>query len=120
MRYCRNCRSLNPGDPAFCTSCGRSFGQKLCPSGHGNPRGARHCSICGSTELSSPHPRTRGFVRLLPVLLGAAFILAWSLYFTVFIRTLVGSPDRLLPLMVGGLGLSILFLIYVATVHVRR
>lgn len=56
MRYCLRCRRLSGAGP-ICTSCGGSFGGRLCDyprSPHLNPPGARFCSRCGSTVLREP------------------------------------------------------------------
>lgn len=53
MRYCLRCRRLS-SDGAICTSCGGSFGGRLCDyprRPHLNPPDARFCGQCGSTVL---------------------------------------------------------------------
>src|SRR5947209_18622743 len=57
MKYCYHCSRINPGDPLFCNTCGRSFDRKLCPRLHPNPRSAEICARCGSRELSTPHAK---------------------------------------------------------------
>src|SRR5437764_7073948 len=57
MKYCVQCGRLTAGKPLFCSFCGRSYDQKLCPGRHVNPRSAEVCSQCGSRELSTPQPR---------------------------------------------------------------
>ena len=52
MRYCPYCRRLNPGKPAICHYCGRTWYIRICPRGHENPPGALHCGTCGSVDLS--------------------------------------------------------------------
>lgn len=56
MRRCTYCFRFHPGTPAYCSHCGRTFGVKLCPRGHSNPRTVAFCSECGSAELSTPAP----------------------------------------------------------------
>lgn len=53
MRYCLRCRRLS-SDGAICTSCGGSFGGRLCDHPrhpHLSPPDARFCGQCGSTSL---------------------------------------------------------------------
>lgn len=79
MTYCFHCGRLTWGKPLFCNYCGRSFAGKLCPRLHVNPRNAKACSQCGSTELSTPQPKVSGwwhvFGFLVRILLGA--LLVW-------------------------------------------
>ena len=56
MRRCTACFRFHPGHPTYCSNCGRSFGVRLCPRGHINPRGTTFCSDCGSSDLSTPAP----------------------------------------------------------------
>jgi hypothetical protein len=67
MKYCTNCRRLSPGDPLFCTQCGRTYDVRLCPRHHPNGRGADVCSECGSRDLTQPAPRRGLSGRLVPV-----------------------------------------------------
>src|SRR5437764_656338 len=96
MNYCYNCGRINPGDPLFCNTCGRSFDRKLCPRLHPNPRSAEICSRCGSRELSTPQPKVSFSWRMLELLtrmcVGAALgFLALLLVYEVF-SELLGSP----------------------------
>jgi len=52
MRWCLACRRLS-GDFPICTSCGRSFGGRLCggKKRHLNPVSANYCGQCGSSML---------------------------------------------------------------------
>jgi hypothetical protein len=68
MRYCYNCGKLTTGKPLFCNFCGRSYGIKLCPRLHTNPRVAEVCSQCGSRELSTPQPNVPLSARLIAIL----------------------------------------------------
>lgn len=56
MRRCTYCFRFHPGDPVFCSHCGRSFNVRICSRGHRNPRGVTFCSECGSVDLSTPAP----------------------------------------------------------------
>lgn len=54
MRYCLGCRHLSADGP-LCTSCGRSFGGRLCghkKQRHLNPPDANVCGQCGNTSLT--------------------------------------------------------------------
>ena len=57
MRFCNQGHYITTGEPLFCNFCGRSYGLKLCPHRHSNPRTALVCHTCGSRDLSTPHPR---------------------------------------------------------------
>jgi hypothetical protein len=56
MRRCTFCFRFQPGQPTFCSHCGRSYGVRICSRGHRNPRGAAFCAECGSNDLSTPAP----------------------------------------------------------------
>jgi hypothetical protein len=53
------------GEPYFCQFCGTSYGVKLCPRMHPNPRKAQVCSRCGSRDLSTPGPKLPWWTPLL-------------------------------------------------------
>jgi hypothetical protein len=57
MKYCYNCNRITPGEPLFCSSCGRTYNHKICAHKHLNPRHAMVCSQCGSREFSTPQPK---------------------------------------------------------------
>lgn len=113
MRYCHNCHRLSAQQPPFCNFCGCTFNVRLCPRLHINPRAARVCSECGSSELSSPQPKIPLLLR--PVIfvlqLGPGFFLlvAALVFFALYIRQLLADPNGLLPLLtiVIGLGLAL-------------
>ena len=86
MRYCTHCHRITTGKALFCNFCGRSYGVKLCPHRHPNPRNADICSQCGSRDLSTPQPRVSlvagplvallsALPSLLPALVTAALLL---------------------------------------------
>lgn len=116
MRYCRFCHRLSHRAAQFCRHCGKSFNVKRCPSGHLNPRGSTFCSACGSTDLSEPQPH----VSIGGMIVESVFfllLLAGTLgYLVIFLRRLIENPFALLPLMLMGLGIAILWLLYV-TIH---
>lgn len=64
-RYCFACGHTTAGPALFCEACGRSYGVRLCPGKHVNPRHAEVCSRCGSRDLSTPQPIVPIAVRLL-------------------------------------------------------
>lgn len=64
MRRCTACFRFHPGQPTFCSHCGRSFDVRICSRGHRNPRGVQFCSECGSSDLSTPAPAASFLHRL--------------------------------------------------------
>jgi RNA polymerase subunit RPABC4/transcription elongation factor Spt4 len=117
MRYCRSCEHLTAGKPLFCPSCGGSYDAKICPRGHVSSRSANVCGQCGATDLSVPQPRRRipaavGFT-LVKFLFGAVLLVCTALYAVVYAMALLRDPSALLGLMLVGLGLGILWLVYV-------
>ncbi len=116
MRFCNNCKRMTAGQPSFCPQCGASYGVKLCPRSHPNPRSAEVCSQCGSKDLSTPHQKLPFwlFLLLLPLRgfgwLILFFLIIWSFF---YVRHLLYSPYGLLPLM--SIALLLGFLLYVWT-----
>jgi len=45
--YCLRCNHASPVGSVFCGRCGRSFGCRVCPSGHRSPAAAKWCVVCG-------------------------------------------------------------------------
>lgn len=79
MRYCLECRRISADGP-LCTSCGRSFGGRLCNARrrHLNPPDAHVCGQCGSTTLTDPAAYIPlGWLTRLLVLGGLALLLLW-------------------------------------------
>jgi|HubBroStandDraft_6_1064221.scaffolds.fasta_scaffold951021_2 hypothetical protein len=113
MRYCTNCKKLTAGKPLYCNFCGRSYGVKLCPRGHANPRAAEACSECGSTELSMPSPRgsLAGFITV-SKLIGIGLLLALCGYVVYFVWKFLTDPNTLLGVMRIGFELGCLFLLW--------
>lgn len=116
MRYCLSCRKVTSGDPAYCNYCGKSYDVKRCPRGHVNVRGAEVCAACGSRDLSLPQRPLSGWHRvfhLAVLVVPFVLLLAATLgYMWLFLETLFESPARLLPLMLLGLVLGLLWLIW--------
>jgi len=85
MRYCPHCHRLNPGRPAICHYCGRTWYVKLCPRGHENPPNAQHCGTCGSmdlTETAGPRPwGLYGLKILIALILFVVFFFSTKLIF---------------------------------------
>ena len=80
----------------FCTTCGSSFGVKLCPKLHPNPLAAQYCSTCGSRQLSRPHRArkpTRAFRILITVSLIALAIIPLSIGIAVGLATFGSDPS---------------------------
>jgi hypothetical protein len=69
MRYCPNCRRINPGRPLICHYCGRTWYIRLCPRSHLNPYNAIYCGTCGSTDLSEVCRSTPWFSYLLKIII---------------------------------------------------
>lgn len=91
MRYCLECRRISVDGP-LCTSCGRSFGGRLCNSRrrHLNPYDAHVCGQCGSTTLTDPAAYVPlGWLSRLLVCGGLLLLLLW-----------------LIPSMIGWVGVS--------------
>lgn len=81
MRYCLECRRISADGP-LCTSCGRSFGGRLCNARrrHLNPPGANVCGQCGSTTLTDPAAYIPlSWLTRSIVLGGLALVLLWLL-----------------------------------------
>ncbi len=116
MRYCFNCHRVTLGEPLYCTFCGRSYEEKLCPRSHINPRHAEVCSQCGSRDLSTPAPRIPLWLR--PVLLlvsklpGIVLLGLTGIYLFFAVQTLLVAPEHMLRLMLLFLPLSMLWLLY--------
>lgn len=100
----------------FCNFCGRSYGLKLCPHRHPNPRNAELCSQCGSRELSTPHPRVSlwlaPLVALLTALPGIVLLLVTVLFALGFLQALLTNPQILFQMMLVGLVLAFLWFLY--------
>ncbi len=112
MRLCTDCWHITTGKPLYCNRCGSSYNVKLCPRHHSNPRAAKACSQCGSSELSRAQGKPRLVLRPLLVLFGIGpgylLIAAFLVYAFLYVRELVRNPAGLLPLMCIGLVLGLL------------
>ena len=96
MRYCNACHGVTIfGRPLYCNFCGSSYGVRVCPLRHINPRSAMVCSRCGSHDLSKPAPQIPRRVRIL-----IAFLRAWVLGLLVLLSVLVAAG--LLNLLTAG------------------
>src|SRR5262249_30367373 len=113
MRYCYACDKITAGEPFFCNFCGRSYGVRLCPRMHPNPRKAQACSRCGSKELSTPGPKLPWWSPLLEfafrfvpgVLIAGASIIA----IVAVLDALLASPATLSALAMPLLALGVLW-----------
>lgn len=116
MRYCNQCHRFTAGEPLYCNFCGSSYGVKLCPARHINPRSAQICSQCGSRDLSTPAPRLS--LLLHPLLYGLSlvpgvFLLLISILFLDgVIHILVTNQQIQLQVLLLGLLLGLLWLAY--------
>jgi len=117
MRYCTSCRKITTGNPSYCNYCGKSYNVKLCGRGHPNTPAADVCSTCGSRDLSVPQRRPSWKLRIFQIgALGVPFIglLVISFgYIGVFLQALWTNSSELLPLMILGLPLGLLWLIWI-------
>src|SRR2546425_13111650 len=90
MKYCHNCKIYRSGESKFCTRCGSSFDVKYCRKLHLNTVTAEYCSVCGSSDLSTPHkPSSRQTVAVLTaagVGIAAAVIVLASVLQSLFIE----------------------------------
>lgn len=116
MRYCNNCHRFTVGQPLYCNFCGRSYGVKLCPHHHPNPRNAESCSQCGSRDLSTPHPRLplwlMPLVSLLSVLPGLLLVIVSAAFVFGLVRTLLFNQQLMFQAVIAGLMLSLLWYLY--------
>ncbi len=117
MRYCNSCRKITTGNPAYCNYCGKSYDIKLCGRGHPNIRAADACATCGWRELSVPQPRLSVKIRIFRaaalVVPFVSLLLLSLAYMGVFVWTLFENPSSLLPLMLLGLPLGLLWLLWI-------
>ena len=124
MRYCFSCRKITSGDPSYCNYCGKTYDVKLCSRGHTNPRVAEVCSECGSRNLSVPHMRGGSILRVIffigLFLTFGALVIGSFAYIGVFVQALFQNPNGLLPLMLVGLGLGLVWLIWMQAASALR
>ncbi len=117
MRYCHSCQKITNGEPSYCNYCGRSYDVKLCGRGHTNIRTAEVCSVCGSRDLSIPQSRPSLKMRIFQFFgLFVPFVvllLGTLLYVAVFLKTLFQNPNQILPMMLIGLVLGLLWLFWI-------
>ncbi len=90
---------------------------RLCGRGHQNIRLAEVCSVCGSRELSMPQRQPSTNMRIfhvvaliIPFVVLTLFTLA---YLAVFVKSLFTNPQAVLPLMLLGLVLGLLWLLWI-------
>ena len=116
MLYCYHCRRLTPGEPLFCTFCGRSYDTKLCSRLHPNIRTALVCSQCGSEDLSLPQPEARWWfplVLLFITTLPGLGLLAFSVWLLVPLAEALFSGFEPFPIAAAlVLPLALAWLVY--------
>jgi hypothetical protein len=97
---------------------------RLCPRGHENPRGSVACQECGSKDLSTPQPQRRLSARLLlasgSVILKTVLFFGSLLYLLALIHDVLRDPDTLLPDMLVGLAIGLLWLALVSIEDMLR
>jgi len=102
MKYCYNCGRVTTGKPIFCMFCGRSYGVKLCPRLHPNPRFADCCSQCGSRELSTPQPKVSFWWHVLEFIVRAVIGIALGVFsITVVVELLKTSVVQVGLVLLG-------------------
>jgi len=117
VRYCNSCRKITSGVPSYCNYCGKSYDVKLCSRGHPNPRGAEVCSECGSRSLSTPHAHG-GIVLWLLLVFGliipfVVLLLITLAYIGIYVQALFENSSEILPLMLIGFVLGLLWLLWI-------
>jgi len=116
MKFCYNCKKMTSGQPLFCQFCARSFDTKYCPRLHPNPRSARACSQCGSTELTIPQPKVPFFLApllwVLTILPGLILWLGTVAFLFVFVYVVINDQQLMLQFMLLGLVIALLWLLY--------
>jgi RNA polymerase subunit RPABC4/transcription elongation factor Spt4 len=124
MSFCNNCHRITLGKALFCSFCGRTYDVKLCPHKHSNPRNARVCSQCGSTDFTTPHPKPAlwltPLIFLLSVLPGLLLLVFSALFLIGLLQALINSPQLLGQFLLAGLLLAILWLFYMQLPGVVR
>jgi len=124
MRYCNQCHRLTIGEPLFCNFCGRSYGVKLCPHRHANPRNAESCSQCGSRDLSTPHPPGSFWlvplVALLTAIPGVLLVVVSVLFAFGVLHALLQSQQLMFQAVIAGLMLTFLWFLYMRLPHFLR
>ena len=109
MKFCYACEKLSPGEPLFCSKCGRSFDVRLCPRLHKNSRWAKACSLCGSHELSQPQPYVSFWWRALEFLIRAIVALFLIYAALLAVMDLIRRPEIQAGLLIVGVLVGLLF-----------
>lgn len=109
MKYCRTCRHLTAGHPTFCPSCGSSYDIRVCPKGHANTRTARVCGACGARDLSQPHLGRALVWARVRIPMGIVLWLLTVVYAEGFAAKLLSGGVELLPAMLPGVALGLLW-----------
>lgn len=113
MKFCFNCGRITPGEPLFCSSCGRTYDIKLCQRMHPNPRRAEVCSRCGSREFSTPQPVRPFWGPILEFVLlaipGFLLMLASLAAVVFFVMGVLSNPNELLTFLFMGFAIAVLW-----------
>jgi len=112
MKYCTKCGKATVGEPLYCSHCGCTYDQKLCPRHHANPRGAEVCSKCGSRELSNPQPMIPMGLRLLALMVRLALGLLLFYATLSLVIALARSPQIQQLAIACGMLLAILWILW--------
>ena len=109
MKFCYQCGKASPGDPPFCSKCGRSYDVRLCPRMHRNSRFATACSQCGSRELSEAQPQVSVWWKVLEVLAKVGFAIILVLISLEVLIALLERPQFQTGVFVIGVLLGLLW-----------
>ena len=89
---CLSCRRASPAGSVYCGGCGRTFGSRICGSGHRNrpAPGLACCTTCGSLELTEAarYVPLRWAGTLLATLI-SLFAWRWAVAHVIFLASLL-------------------------------
>ncbi|HLG95957.1 MAG TPA: hypothetical protein VKX49_06570 [Bryobacteraceae bacterium] len=113
MKFCFNCGRITPGEPLFCSFCGRTYDVKLCSKMHPNGRKVQVCPKCGSRDFTTPQPKLPWWgpllefgLRLLP---GSLLVIASTLAALLALHELATNPSAIAGLVGPAIALGVLW-----------
>ncbi len=90
---------------------------KLCPRLHVNPRSAEACARCGSHDLSIPQRHVSWLSKVLfwvlSIVPGLILLVLSAVYVVYYLYKLLSNPFDMLPTMLLGLALGLLWLAWI-------
>lgn len=110
MRYCPHCRRFNPGYPAICHYCARTWHVRLCPRGHENPPDSNFCGECGSADLSETagaRPRIIYVIKIFIIVILCIIVISLA---GSIVNTARGEGSRVIPAFI--ISIILLFIVY--------